>query len=191
MPDYQNGKVYTIRNLSDKELVYVGSSCQKLCARWMDHKSRCKQTKYHNIKLYKVMNDMGVDNFYIELYEEFPCQNKEQLTKREGEVIREIGTLNQVIAGRSSKEYFQENKELILEKAKKYYKYNNEEILERKKEYYNSVAKLKYENNKETLLQSRKEKIICECGSTVRKADFSQHIKTKKHLFYMSSKVPI
>ncbi len=188
MPDYQNGKIYTIRNLTDKGLVYVGSSCQKLCARWMDHKSRCKQTKYHHIKLYEVMNDMGVDDFFIELYEEFPCQNKEQLTKREGEVIREIGTLNQVIVGRSSKEYFQENKELILEKAKKYYKDNYEEILERKKEYYNSVAKLKYENNKEALLQTRKEKTICECGSTVRKADFSQHIKTKKHLSYMSSK---
>ena len=135
MPDYQNGKIYTIRSLSDKDLVYVGSSCQQLCARWNDHKTRCKQTRYHHISLYKTMNDKGIDDFYIELYEEFPCENKEQLTKREGEVIRETGTLNQVVAGRSAKEYFQDNKEKIKEKARQYYKDNNDEISEKKKEY--------------------------------------------------------
>ena len=134
------------------------------------------------------MNDKGIDDFYIELYEEFPCENKEQLTKREGEVIREIGTLNQVVAGRSAKEYFQYNKEKIKEKARQYYKDNNDEILEKKKEYYNNVAIHNYEMNKEVLLQTRKEKITCECGSTFRKADFSQHIKCKKHLSYISSK---
>ena len=133
MPDYQNGKIYTMRSLSDKDLVYVGSSCQKLCARWTDHKTRRKQTRYHHISLYKTMNDKGIDDFYIELYEESPCENKEQLTKREGEVIRETGTLNQVVAGRSAKEYFQDNKEKIKEKARQYYKDNNDEIWKKKK----------------------------------------------------------
>jgi hypothetical protein len=31
------------------------------------------------------------DNWYIELYEVCPCENREQLCKREGEIIRLIG----------------------------------------------------------------------------------------------------
>ena len=84
MPNYENGKIYTIRSVSNKELIYVGSTCQKLCMRWMDHKNRCKQDKYQHITLYKKMIELGTKDFYIELYQEFPCQNKEQLTKREG-----------------------------------------------------------------------------------------------------------
>jgi hypothetical protein len=39
------------------------------------------------------------------LYEDFPCERREQLLKREGENIREKGTLNQVVAGRAIEEY--------------------------------------------------------------------------------------
>jgi hypothetical protein len=118
MPDYENGKIYTIRSISNKELVYVGSTCQKLCMRWMDHKSRCKQEKYQHMALYKHMIELGMNDFYIELYEECPCQNKEQLTRREGAIIREIGVLNHVIPGRSPKEYFEDNNQILLKKIK-------------------------------------------------------------------------
>jgi hypothetical protein len=50
------------------------------------------------------MNEYGVDNLYIELYEMYKCNTKE-LVKREGEIIRQIGTLNKNIAGRTLKEY--------------------------------------------------------------------------------------
>ena len=30
------------------------------------------------------MNELGIDNFYIELVEELSCENIEQLRKREG-----------------------------------------------------------------------------------------------------------
>ncbi len=44
-------------------------------------------------------------DWYIEKWK-FPCENKEQLNKREeGEMIREIGTVNKQIAGRTYKEY--------------------------------------------------------------------------------------
>ena len=41
----------------------------------------------------------------MELYEEFSCENKEQLNKREGEITRKIGTLNKRIEARTQKEY--------------------------------------------------------------------------------------
>ena len=61
------------------------------------------------------MNENGIQNFYIELEEEFKCENIEQLRKREGEIIREKGTLNERIAGRDvkayQKEYCQNNRD--------------------------------------------------------------------------------
>ena len=105
MPDYQKGKIYTIRCRDDETLIYVGSSIQPLSVRWGGHKR--DMLKKPHYPLYKNMLDKGVDMFYIELYEECPCNSEEQLHKREGEVIREIGSLNKLIAGRTRKEYRQ------------------------------------------------------------------------------------
>ena len=41
MPDYKNGKIYTIRCRDDESLVYVGSTTQQISQRWQDHKSDC------------------------------------------------------------------------------------------------------------------------------------------------------
>ena len=63
---------------------------------------------------YSKIIELGFDDFYIELYENYPCNSKEELNKREGEVIREIGTLNSNIAGRTKEEY----KKIYYEKIK-------------------------------------------------------------------------
>ena len=68
--------------------------------------------------LHQKMRKSDINDQYIELYENFPCDNKEQLNNREGKVIREIATLNKNIAGRTIKEYYEQNKENILEKKK-------------------------------------------------------------------------
>lgn len=48
----------------------------------------------------------GVEQFYIELVEECPCENSKQLEKREGELMRELkASLNKVVAGRTTDEY--------------------------------------------------------------------------------------
>ena len=67
----------------------------------------------------KKIRESSIDNFYIELYENIICENREQLTKREGEVIRQIGTLNIKIAGRTRKEYRENNKDKIKEYREK------------------------------------------------------------------------
>jgi hypothetical protein len=82
----------------------------------------------------EINNDWS--NWYIELYENFPCSCKEELCKREGEIIRLIGNLNIRIEGRKQKEYQIENKEKIKEKKKEYKKKNTEKIKEYNKEYY-------------------------------------------------------
>ena len=93
MPDYQNGKIYTLRCYTDKELVYVGSTTKKLCDRKSNHKFnsiRCPENYFYKT----VENNGGWDNWYIELVENFSCNSKSELEKREGEIMRDIGTLN-------------------------------------------------------------------------------------------------
>jgi len=110
----------------------VGSTTKTLCKRITEHRSASKkQTKtlwYNN-----VVEDWG--DWYIELYEDFPCDRKEELLKREGEIIREIGNLNYQIAGRTSKECSNENPEKKQASCKKYYENHHEERLVYKKAY--------------------------------------------------------
>ena len=103
---YKRGKIYTVRCRYDDSLVYVGSTIQSLAKRIGLHRGHKK------CSLYKLV-DGNWDNWYIELYEHFPCDNKEQLEKREGEVIRQIGNLNCYIAGRDNKQYYQDNRNNI------------------------------------------------------------------------------
>lgn len=129
---YNNAKIYTLRCKDDDSLIYVGSTIQPLCKRLVGHKTA--SILRPNTLIYKTINN-DWSNWYIELYEEYPCNNKEQLNKREGEVIRQIGTLNKNISGRTPKEYYNENIAEITEKRKQYYKSNVDRIIERQHIY--------------------------------------------------------
>lgn len=122
MPDYKNGKIYTIRYRGDDSLIYVGSTCNDLAKRWWHHKSmsKCEKSKDYNKLLYQKIRETNIEDWYIELYEDCPCDDKNQLNRREGEIIRQIGTLNKEVAGRTCKEWHKENytinRNKILEK---------------------------------------------------------------------------
>lgn len=93
MINYQNGKIYSIRCRSDDTLIYIGSTTQSLAKRWGDHK---KDFKYGNhLPYHKLIID--IQDWYIQLEEEFPCDNKEQLEKKEFEIMRNISTLNRTL----------------------------------------------------------------------------------------------
>ena len=118
---YNNSKIYTIRCRDDTNLIYVGSTTQLLYKRWYEHKKRFNNennNKEYNKLLYVKMRELGINNFYIELYENINCECKEQLTRKEGEIIRQLGTLNKNVAGRTNKEYYNDNKDKIKEKQK-------------------------------------------------------------------------
>ena len=85
---YNNGKIYKIWNISNDE-VYVGSTCNPLHKRMSYHRSVVNHPKYEHRNLYKMMDEVGIQNFNIELIEDFPCNNKDQLRRREGHFIRD------------------------------------------------------------------------------------------------------
>ena len=70
--------------------------------------------KYTNFKLYKAMNQFKADNFYINLLEEFQYSDIKELRKQEGQYIKIVKPeLNKNIAGRSVKEYSEDNQRQI------------------------------------------------------------------------------
>jgi len=151
MVNYKKGKIYVIRCRSNNKLIYVGSSTQTLSQRMAGHRCDCNKGRYSRCSLYNYIIDNNWDDWYIELYELFPCNSREELDKKEGEVIREIGTINKRIAGRSLKDYQKENYDKIKERNLNYKKDNYEKLREKKKEYYKKNAnkiKEKYINNK-------------------------------------------
>lgn len=157
MPDYSKAKIYTIRCNYDDTKIYVGSTTQLLSRRWAKHKYDSK--KQLNRLIYQTI-DNNWDDWYIELHENYPCNDVYELKKREGEVIRQIATLNMLIAGRTIQEYYHEN----ADKFKEYQKNNAEKIKENKKNYYeNNIEKFKenkkkyYENNAEKFKEYQKE----------------------------------
>ena len=176
MPDYQNGKIYTIRCKLDSSQIYVGSTCETLCSRFSKHKYHWKHQA--SMPLYSYIQDFN--DWYIELYEDFPCERREQLLKREGEICREIATLNFVKPGnymtkgeqQYMKEYREQNAEQIKFCKQEHYKKNKETITAKGKE--------KYE-------QSGKEKILCECGIYSSKHHFSRNLKSVGHTKYLNS----
>jgi hypothetical protein len=91
--------------------------------------------------IYTKMRILGIDKFYIELLEDFPCDNIEQLRKHEGHHIRELGTLNHSVAGRTKKEWIQEHAEYKKEKDKQYYLENHEHAVAVRKEYRENIKK--------------------------------------------------
>ena len=130
---YLRGKIYTIRCTSDNSLIYVGSTIETLSQRFSRHHSNCYNVKErgYNMLLYKTIRTKEWDDFYIELYENYPCKSKEELNKREGEIIRQIGTMNVKISGNvvDKKEYM---KTYYIKNKNKWF---SDEAIEQRKEY--------------------------------------------------------
>lgn len=195
--DYANGKIYKIEPICDHEEseVYYGSTTQSLSKRIGKHRESYKlwkKGKFHKITVYDLFDTYGVENCKIYLVEEFPCENKMQLEKREGEVIQANSCTNRIVVGRTIKEYIEDNKEKIAEKKKVYQQDNKEKIAEKKRKYYEDnkeilaqKKKQNYRENREKVAEKRAVPFICECGSTCRIADKARHFKSLKHQNYL------
>lgn len=170
---YKRGKIYTIRNIADDTMIYVGSTINTLPKRFNRHKEQCKSGQ--SCSLYNYITDNDWVGWYIELFEAYNCNNRDELVRKEGEVIRKIGTINKNIAGRTNKEWYEENKEAKLEQHKKWYQDNKEVMLKYAKKYY--------KDNNEVLLEKRKEKICCDiCGALILKVCLKRHKRSTKCL---------
>lgn len=166
MNKYHNSKIYTIRS-PQIDKFYIGSTCNKLCYRFTQHKINNKNN--NGTSSFEILQ---FDDAYIELLENFKCESREELNKREGELIRQYKDqcVNKNIAGRTQKERDDVNKD-----QKKQYRENN-------KEHFEEYRKQYYEKNKDIILEKQKEKIKCpKCDIEIRKSDILRHNRSNKH----------
>jgi len=164
--DYKNGKIYKLWCV-ESDLIYIGSTCSPLYKRLYQHK--LKTNNISSKKLFELSN-----NVKIELILNFPCNNINELNKKEGEIIRlnKEKCVNKIIAGRTNEEYYNDNKSKIREQQKQYDKDNKDKIKEQKKNYY--------EVNKEKLLEHQKE--YNNNNKELKKEYDKQYYKAKKEL---------
>ena len=139
--DYSNGKIYIIRN-TENDKAYVGSTFGSLNKRFNGHTNEINTHRTKGYRFYKAMGELGKDCFYIELIEEYPCENVTQLRAREGHWIRHYNTWQdehgyiKKLEARTKPEYYQDTKEHVLEKVKEYYNEHKEERDTYEKEHY-------------------------------------------------------
>lgn len=110
--NYNNGKIYKIvPNQGDE--VYIGSTTRdRLCQRMEGHRSayfRFKNGKGGKITSCDLFDKYGIENCEIELIELVNCNSKDELHVRERFWIKSSNCVNKNIAGRSKKEYYQDN----------------------------------------------------------------------------------
>ena len=151
-----------------------------------------------------------IGDAYIELVENYPCFNLEELRRREGEFQRSIDCVNICIAGRSMSEWREDNKETISARQKRYQEKNKKTLLINRKvycqnnrEFLQACAKHYRENNKETVRartmqwrennkevmsaqnkrwrENHKEIRTCLCGNIYNYSRKNRHYDTKKH----------
>jgi hypothetical protein len=185
MVNYQNGKIYKLVSFQTDK-IYIGSTCEKLSVRKAKHVRNYKdflESKYHYTTSFELVKLGDVD---IVLIEECPCENKEQLHKRERYYIESVNNcVNKHIPTRTDKEYYEDNKDEILKKTKEWIKKNWEKVKEQRKDYRNQNAdKIKgyYEKNKEQERMKKKTIYTCLCGRKVQTGGKARHERTKKHV---------
>jgi len=158
--DYSNAKIYCIRS-PNTDLIYIGSTCQQLSKRMTNHRANIK---FGRPITSKIIFEYGEP--YIELLENFPCNNKEELLQKEGEYVRTQNCCNKCIPARTSKEYRDDNKEALSAQKKEYRKTQNKEAIaeyqkqyrEDNKAYLLEQKKKYYEANKDKILERMRQK---------------------------------
>ena len=80
---YKYGKIYTIveKKENEEELIYIGSTFQKLNNRFVHHLESAKDENNlkYNWQMYRYMTEKEIHNFRIKLLINYSCENEEEL----------------------------------------------------------------------------------------------------------------
>ncbi|ARF11975.1 hypothetical protein Klosneuvirus_3_110 [Klosneuvirus KNV1] len=197
--NFKDGKIYKLFSPKNPKC-YVGSTCKKLNARFVQHKAQFKM--YINEKDGYMTADelLKYEDCIIELIENFPCESETELLNREAFWIRKFDCVNRTIPTRTEKEYYHDTKHLKKEyyknKSKKYREKYKDEIKIKKKKYAENnkevlkdKRKIHYEKNKEHELEANKKyreqnKEELACKSKMYREENKEIIRLKKKTYY-------
>jgi hypothetical protein len=116
MPNFENGKIYKLFSKNQSDKVYIGSTCSTLERRKQGHKNNYKSylnNKYCYVSSFDIIH---FDDADIVLIENYPCNSKDELHKRERYYIENTANcVNRFIPTRTSKQYYEQFRERILD----------------------------------------------------------------------------
>ena len=169
---------YTFYKLDIGNKCYVGSTID-FPNRIQKHSTRykCETSKEYNLKIYQCMRQNGGwEKVKVMIIDKIIYNNKDEARQMETKFMLNFNAeLNDRYPKRSNHEYYEANKENILEYHKKYREENKEAIAIKDKERH----KIHYEKNREKISEIRKEKIACDlCGKMMRKDSIYKHKKS-------------
>ena len=112
---------------------YIGSTCQPTLAKRLTghvNSTKCwKSGKGTKLTSFDII-DRG--DYNILLIESFPCNSRDELRAREGEIIRQYklkySCVNRIVEGRTHKEWHEDNKDRLLKYEFEYRQNNNDKI---------------------------------------------------------------
>jgi hypothetical protein len=189
--DFENGKIYAIRSPQTDD-VYIGSTTSTLKKRFQKHMSSFKQWENENYCYVTCFDILKFDDCYIELIENYPCENEEELRKREGTHQLSTTCINKCVAGRTREEWVEIHKEELAEYQANYYQEHKEEHSknckewrEKNKEHLKEYNKKRYENPERKAQIKARSKIYynCDvCEKEVALCKKARHEKSREHL---------
>lgn len=149
--DYSKSKIYKIVS-ENSDLCYIGSTTSTLTKRLSSHVAKSNHCKSKEI--------INLGNYRIVLIEKFPCQDKDELIKREQFHIDQTPNCINSYKAYTGIKY--------ANKADYDFQYN--------KKFKNEIAE------KRNVVEK------CECNATYTKRNKARHLKSTHHINYIESK---
>ena len=129
--------------------------------------------KFARLRVFDIFDAHGVENCKIELVEEFPCENKEQLNKREGFYIQSNECVNRNIAGRTLAEWMEDTRDHRNEVARRWKAANPEKVKE--------IEKRTRAKHHDQIRAKAAAKELCDvCGAEVSHHHLQRHKRSDK-----------
>lgn len=175
MPSYAKGKIYKLQ--CDDGHYYIGSTCDELRRRLWTHKADSNRRNTH---IYQHINQLGWDRVRIILVEEYPCENRDDLRKKEDQYIQQH--INDALCLNFRREKLTEeerveqhrqltsvweknNREKRNQRRREAYQTNRTSVLQRNEEYrqahkeqIKAKQKERYDANKEEICRRERER---------------------------------
>jgi len=107
MPNYLNGKIYKIHSYQTDD-IYIGSTTNTLSRRFSGHKTKFRCGHYKGHSANELLKN---DDIMITLIENCPCNDNNELLKKERYYIENINCVNKKKPTRTQKEYYEDHKD--------------------------------------------------------------------------------
>jgi len=129
MPNYKNSKIYRIVcNVTGQQ--YIGSTTISLASRLCQHKK-----VYNSVNNCSSRSVLEFNDYSIILIEDYPCERKEQLLQRERFFIESMQCVNINIPTRTKHEWYEDNKQRLIDKQIIWNNNNKDKLKEYKKKF--------------------------------------------------------